>query len=44
MPIDYYCLNCGKKLDEGKVKSHMSIHEKEQMRVHGKITRQLQNR
>lgn len=41
---EYYCLNCGKKLDQGKIESHMDTHRKEQVRVQGKITRQLQKR
>lgn len=45
--IDYYCLNCGKKLDQGEIKRHMEQHRKEESdRVTGRIryTRQLQDR
>lgn len=40
----YYCLNCGQKLDPNKIEKHMNTHRQEQVRVQGKITRQLQHR
>lgn len=45
--IDYYCLNCGQKLDERDIKKHMEQHRKEDSnKTTGRIKyiRQLQDR
>jgi DNA-directed RNA polymerase subunit RPC12/RpoP len=44
METEYYCLNCGQKLEKNNIEKHMQKHKDEAMRVRGKITRQLQNR
>ena len=44
--IDYYCLNCGQKLDKNKIEKHMEGHKREaREQVTGRIryTRQLQD-